>query len=152
MTRETKQFIGIGAGALVLYFGVVSPLLKALGLQKKEETVRLDNEVINPNSFWNPNFWKGQQNAVLMPRVYTETLAQSIYDSVGPFNDCEECVINVFKTLKYQTQCSWLADIFQQRFGEDMLTFLRGGSWPQDRLSDNDVYMISQFIQNLPVK
>lgn len=152
MKNDDKKLLLYAGGGIVAYFAVVSPLLKALGLQKKPETRALDNESVNPNSFWNPSFWKNTAGAIVMQRAYTETLAKNIYDAVGPFNDCEECIIAIFKTLKYQTQCSWLADIFQQLYGQDLLTFLRGGVWPQDRLSDQDVYTITTFIQNLPVK
>jgi hypothetical protein len=73
-----------------------------------------------------------------------------IEDAFGAFNDCEECAIGVFKRCYTQANASFLCWVFVNHYGEDMLTYLRGGWWPQDRLSDADVNQINQYISNLP--
>jgi len=146
-----KQLIIAGAAAGLLYFGVLDPLLKVLGIKKNADTVALDNAASNPDSFWSPLFWKGLRNPIIMTRSSAENIARTIYDAFGVFNDNEEQAVGALKNLKYQAQCSFLADVFFQMYGMDLITFLRGGSWPQDRLSDSDVADINSYISKLPV-
>jgi hypothetical protein len=75
---------------------------------------------------------------------------QQILDSFGAFNDNEEQAIAVFHQLKTKANVSFLAEIFYRMTGQDLLTYLRGGIWPQDRLSDSDVNAINQFLSKLP--
>lgn len=151
--KDNEKIILVGAGAVALvYFGLLNPVLKFLGIKESTETRELETASVSPNSFWNPNFWSLQEGATILRVAVAEQLAKDIWDAFGAFNDCEECVIGVFKTLRFQTQASFLAFTFQRMYGQDLLTFLRGGSWPQDRLSDADVSEINRFINNLPVK
>lgn len=150
--NQDKKILLIGAGAVALvYFGVLNPLLQFLGIKDTAQTRELDSAATAPDSFWNPNFWRSRSNAMLLRVADAERLAKEIWDAFGAFNDCEECVIGVFKSLRFQTQASFLAYTFQRMYGQDLLTFLRGGSWPQDRLSDADVSEINRFINNLPI-
>ena len=152
MDKQTKYFLGIGAGGLLIYFGVLDPLFKALGITKKEETKIVEAELENPLSPWQPNFYKGKSGAPLLTMGVAEQYARTIYDSFGLFDDCEECAIGVFKQLRYQTQLSFLSEVFFKLYQQDLLTFLRGGLWPQDRLSDADVSALNSYLNNLPVK
>jgi len=152
LTKDQKIVLAGAAAVGVLYFGLLNPLFKFLGIKDTAETKNLDLASQNPGSPWNPNFYKSISNAPLMQRVYTESLARSVYDSFGLFDDNEEQAIAVIKSIQFQTQLSWLADIFYQLYNQDLLTFLRGGNWPQDRLSDADVNALNSFILKLPVK
>lgn len=153
MTRDDKQKLLIVAGiAGVVYFGLLNPLLKFLGIKDDETDIALNQAATSPTSFWSPTFWRSQSGAIILKMEAAEQYARDIYNAFGPFNDCEECAIAVFKSLRYQTQCSFLAEVFARLYGQDLLTFLRGGGWPQDRLSDADVKIISDFISKLPVK
>lgn len=152
MDENTKKILLIGAGGAVLYFGILSPLLKMLGLQQKPESADLDRESGDPSSFWSPNFWRTQSNAMILTVADSERMVTGLYDAFGAFDDCEECAIALLKSLRYQTQLSYLAEKFQARYGFDLLSFLRGGLWPKDRLSDFDVFQISEYIKKLPVK
>jgi hypothetical protein len=152
MTKEGRIAL-VGAGAIALvYFGVLDPVLKFLGLKDKKETIELDKAAEDPGSPWNPNFWRKNTPAMILTRAGAEARAKQIYEAFGLFDDYEEQAIAVFKALKYQTQLSFLADVFAQLYNQDMLTFLRGGNWPKDRLSDADVQDINAFILKLPIK
>lgn len=151
--QKNDKIILIGAGAVALvYFGVLNPLFKYLGLKQSEETINLDNEAVNPLSFWSPNFWRTVSGAKILTSAAVENMATDIYNSFGLFNDCEECVISIFKQLNYKTQVSYLSDYFYKKYGFDLLSFLRGGNYPQDRLSDKDVNDINIFLSKLPLK
>lgn len=150
--KQEQKYIVIGAAAIgLVYFGVLDPLLKFLGVKQSADTAALDTAASNPQSMWSPTLWKNTFNAKILTRAAAERLSRDIYDSFGMFNDCEECVISAFKQLSYRTQVSYLADIFYQLYGQDLISFIRGGNYPQDRLSDNDVQSINSFLQKLPL-
>jgi hypothetical protein len=151
-TADVMPFMLIGGG--VLAFSFIEKILQALGLWKDQDEKELDDTAVNPDSWWSPNFWRSKPaNEQWTFAIDTQTAidwAADIWDSFGPFNDCEECAITVFKRCRTQSNASFLSDIFQQRYGQDLLTFLRGGWWPQDRLSDTDVNVINQYVNKLP--
>lgn len=149
---ETKDIIPIFylAGGIV-GFVLIKQILEALGIWKDQDTKDLDNAAGDPNSFWNPNFWKGSQNysyAIDLPTA--QQLVTEIYNAFGAFNDCEECVIGIFRSMRTKANVSFLSYVFQQKYGMDLLKFLRGGIYPQDRLSDTDVAEINRYVKQLP--
>lgn len=151
-TKEILPFILI-AGA-VLGFKLFEQLLQSLGIWKDRDEKALDAAAIDANSFWNPNYWKTKPPNVSYTRPITQSMAfdyaRQINDSFGPFNDCEECVKSVFRQMPSQAAASFVSDAFTQRYGLDLLDFLRGGVWPQDRLSSSDVAEINSYVLSLP--
>jgi len=150
--KDKKTIALVAAGAAVLYFGLLNPVLKALGIKDSGNTTALNSVASNPYSFWSPNFYKLQSGAVILTRASAESIAQKIRDSFGWLSDNADSVKAAFKSLTYQTQVSYLSDVFSQLYGEDLLSYIRGGSWPNDRLSDADVSEIDSFLSKLPVK
>lgn len=152
---ETKNVIPwlLIAGA-ALGFVLLKQLLEALGIWKDPDERRLDDLSKDANSFWNPNFWQtkpaNQTYTAPITLSVAKTYADEIYNSFGAFNDCEECVKAVFKRCRSQATASFIAYAFNQNYGMDLLDFLRGGVWPQDRLSDKDVNEITNYVLTLP--
>jgi hypothetical protein len=149
------KWVTIGAVVIIgaKVFGLAEDLLQFLGLSKSKDSAELDETANDPYSWWSPTFYKsvprGQQ-ALILSAATADSYAKSIYDAFGAFNDNEEQAIGVFKKLKTRSQGSFLAERFAQKYNSDMLKFLRGGSWPQDRLSDEDVNEINNFVNALP--
>lgn len=146
--------IALGVSAFLAY-KLVKKILDFLGVTKSEASQGLDNASTNPNAFWNPNFWQTIKpaNAAYSYAISYDTAAEwakTLYDSFGIFNDNEEQAIGVFKQCRTQANASYLCYVFQHLYGEDCLSFLRGGWWPQDRLSDADVYTINNYVNALP--
>lgn len=163
--RKKKRKGKIGAAALdqsdikmifwlvggVLAFDTIRKILEAFGFWKSADSRQLDAAAADPNSFWNPNYWQQSQNySYAISTAQAQGYAKQIYDAFGMFNDCEECVIAVFRSLRTKANVSFLAYVFQQQYGQDLLSFLRGGLWPQDRLSDEDVAGINSYVNSLP--
>lgn len=151
--EEIKPFLYIGGG--ILAFDSVKRILEGLGFWKSEATKNLDDASTNPNSYWNPNFWRTiKPDAANWTYAIDVTTAQEWINDLraafGAFNDNEDQAIGVLKRCRTQANLSFLADIFNRTYGEDLLTWLRGGWWPQDRLSDADVYTINNYISRLP--
>lgn len=153
MKDPVVKYAAIGLGAIVVLkmFGAIDGILEAVGLKDGKATKDLDQAAADTTSYWSPLFYKSAPaGAWLLTAATAKQYANEIYDAVGAFNDDEDAVIAVFKRLRAQSQVSQLADVFYQLHKADLLTFLRGGSWPQDRLSDADVNKINTYINSLP--
>lgn len=150
--QKVSPTVKIVAGGVLLFF--IYKTLVWFGVLRGGDTISLDNASTNPNSFWSPNFYKTKPDYVqwTAPITYNQAvyLARQIYDAFGWINDNEEQAIAVFKSFRAQSSVSYLADVFAQQYGQDLLTFLRGGNWPQDRLSDADVQNINAYVSRLP--
>lgn len=140
---------------IALYgFGIIDKVLQALGLSDSKDTKDLDNAATDPYSFWSPTFW--QKKPANIPWTYSIDRTQAIQygndiiDAFGFFDDDESAVKSIFRLMRTQANVSYLAYVFQQEEGKDLLSYLRGGIWPKDRLSDSDVNEINQFISQLP--
>jgi hypothetical protein len=121
------------------------------GIIDSQATTDLNNQSTNPQSFWNPTYYKNFSSySYAIDTTTAQQYVQQILDSFGAFNDNEEQAIAVFHQLKTKANVSFLAEIFYRMTGQDLLTYLRGGIWPQDRLSDSDVNAINQFLSKLP--
>jgi len=144
---DMKTVLIGGAVIGVLFFG--NKLLKAIGIFKSEESKAIDEYAASSGNFWSPSWYKTNSNNI-MTRASADVLARTIWDSIGMFNDNEEKVKGVFKSLKSQGQVSYLAEVFFLIYNEDLLTFIRGGYWPYDALSDADVFEITRYLQTLP--
>lgn len=143
--------IGVAVGA---YFFVVSPILTALGVrrtieqQKNIEDATGTGGTKNP---FNPDYWKANPTGVISQNA-ASIYAQSIYDSFGLFGDDEELVISIFRKLQRKADVSRVADMFNQKFGGDMLAFMRVGSpfsglW--GGLSDSDLNRVLKIVNSL---
>ena len=142
--------IGIGI-ALILGFDTIKKIFEGIGFWDSADTKDLDSETVNPLSPWNPAFLNSApSNASVLSAEMADGMLFLIYESFGAFNDDETKVIGIFKTLKTKSQLASLAYYYNKETGGDLLTWLRGGSWPYDRLSDQDVATINAYIKNLP--
>lgn len=149
---ENKDLMTIAlAGGLLLSFDMIKRFFEGIGIWKSAATKNIDSEETNPESAFNPNFYKNYVNyTYAITGQQALDYSTQIYDAFGVFNDCEECVFNVFYALKTKSNVSFLADKFSQKYGQSLLTFLRGGWYPQDRLSDSDLNTILQYVSKLP--
>lgn len=138
------------AGGLI-GLSIIRKILIALGIWEDPKSKKLDQASVDPNSAWSPAYWRRSQNySYTISEAQAKAYAEQIYDAFGMFNDNEEQAIDVFHKMRTKANVSFLADIFSQVYQQDLLTFLRGGVWPQDRLSDSDVTLINDYIANLP--
>lgn len=138
------------AGGLIA-FSVLKKILISLHIWEDPKSQALDQAAIDPSSPWRPDYWRKSQNySYAIDTATAQAYAKEIYDAFGYFDDNEDQAIGVFRRLRTKANLSFLADIFNQLYGQDLLTFLRGGIWPKDRLSDDDVSQINSMIAALP--
>ena len=148
-TKDVYPYLLIG-GVLVAT-GAIKKLLQSVGIMDSTATQNLNALTADPNSFWSPNYYKqfSQFNYSLDKATATK-MCIDIDSAFGYFSDNVSAVDAVFKQLKTKAEVSYLADVFNQISGEDLLTYLRGTSWPTDRLSDAEVNTINSYLQQLP--
>ena len=98
----------------------------------KEINDLLDEWARNPqkNPFA-PSYWKeikAQATGNKVVKLYTNSIARAyaaqVKSSVGTFVDSPEKAVGFVNATEYKSQISYVADIFQQMYGEDMLSYL----------------------------
>ena len=154
--QDDNKILLYGGGLLIVYFGILRPLLEKLGLatsQAEQQVINQQNLPNNKNPF-SPLYWKTIPRAPLITRNATNALAKRIFDAMGYFSDDEAAVFSVFTQLKTKTQVSWLCDIFQQNYKMDLLDFLKRGKGQlaQAGLSDTELQQVINIVNNLPIK
>jgi hypothetical protein len=147
---DVKPYLLIG-GILVVT-GTLKKILTSLGVFTSAATSAVNSQINNPDSYWQPSFWKKYTNfpnGTLTSAKAVQILA-AIDNAFGPVSDDVAAVNAQFHQLTSQAEVSYLADIAMQASGRDLLTYLRGTGWPNDRLSDSEINSIDNYISQLP--
>lgn len=153
-TKDVFPWLLIGGGLLA--FSIIKKVLEWLGIWEGQDSKTLDQEAADPNSPWSPTLWqtlqaKGVNWSYALTYDQAANLVSQLQNAFGAFNDNEDAAKAVFHNFRTQANASFFADVFQRITGDNLLSYLRGGWWPQDRLSDADVYEITQYLKNLKV-
>jgi hypothetical protein len=141
-------------GLVVVYFGytkIVKPLLESVGLSQSEAELEVEKQTSNPQSAWNPNYWR-KGGATIITNENVNNYIEKIWNAPGYFSDDFDAVLGVFKQLKTKSQVSYLADKFNQVKGKDLLNWLQGGgplNWPADRFSAEQVNQLIKYVNGL---
>lgn len=153
-----KPALYIG-GAWLGWKYALSPLLETLGLKDSKAEVdaeKLRQEVENASGskdYWNPNWWnlpvdqfpiKGVKSVQLLTQAAAKDSVNKLWDATGFFNDDEEAIYAVFRSLKYKSQVSFLAYWFNALKGKDLYQWLR------DYLNDKELNVVLQITQKMP--
>lgn len=149
---KAKTILYLGGG--LLGFVLLKQLLETLGVWKSRDTVNLDTASQNPNSFWNPHFWETKPAGINYTNPISlqtaQNYAQIINDSLTWYDDNEDRIKSIFRSLPSQAAASFVSAAFAAFQHKDLLSFLRGGAWPNDGLSDADVNEINNYVNRLP--
>ena len=141
----------IGGGLLA--FTAIKRLLIAGGIAAGPGTQSASQQITDPSSYWKPNYYK-RTGGLLVTRATAERLSRQIHSAFGIFQDDFNAVMAAFSQVKTKAAISFLADVFQQIYKEDLLTFLTngGGLLPWDGLSDNQLKTLLTFTNRLPAR
>ena len=141
----------IVAGTAIFGIIVAKNILKKFGLLGGKGEKKLNDEIQDPNSPWKPLFWK-RQPALILTRATADSFSKTIYDALNWYADDTAKVMAVFSSLKTQSQVSYLAEIFLQKYNLDLLTYLYEGSdtVPWNGLSDDELLKITTLVDRLP--
>lgn len=134
----------------VIAFSVVQKILEKLGLWGGGN---VDHEQEDPESAWKPQYWK--QFTSFTYAITTDQAkyySYKIHNAFTVFQDDWNVILGVFSQMKTKANVSYLADIFNQVYGEDLLGFLTdgGGILPWDGLSKQHMDVLINMVQKLP--
>jgi hypothetical protein len=160
--QDDNKLILYAGGLAILYFGVIRPILKKLGIQQTQEQVEAQQSVNrientpNVNNPFSPVYWKQFQGKKvhLFNNDTTNRFVKRLYDSMGYFSDDESAVFSVFTQMKYKTQVSWISDQFNRTYKLDLFNFLKQGkgALPQAGLNELELQKIIKIVEALPQK
>jgi hypothetical protein len=155
--RENIQFLLITGGALFIAykaFGAFKGIFESLGLSNSAADISVMTTQQDPGSPWSPLYYKTLQrqgkNIMLLTQASADLLAKQIYESTGAFTDNWPPAFGAIKQAKYKTQISFLAERFKAKYNADLITWLPGGMWPQDRFSNDEVNQAIEYVKKLP--
>jgi hypothetical protein len=159
--RNAVPLLILGAGGIVI-FKIVLPLLKGL-----KDTAAGASSLLNPftdseqdikdqaavnatknEDFFDPDYLVQlmKKNQCLTLTTYGQkTYSKIIYDAKGVFNDNEEAIYGVFRTLKCKTQVSSLSKGFFDLYKVDLYGFL------ENVFNLNELGKISEICNKLPI-
>ncbi len=164
MKQDQQRLLITIVGGIVV-FRVLGPLLsgidkifEGLGISQSAAAASLERGKTDPNSFWNAQFWKNLSRRTpgglvkVLPNASVIKLWGDLNKAFGYFNDDEGAAIAAFKSnIRYQSQLSYFSDWVAKNAGTDLLTWLEGGAYPNDRLSAEEIDIITQYVKKLPV-
>lgn len=148
---STTDVLLIGGGLLAVT--AIKRLLIAGGLAAGPGTKSASQEITDPRSYWRPTYYK-RTGGILITKATAERLSRQIHGAFGIFQDDFNAVISAFSQIKTKAGISFLADVFNQLYKEDLLTFLTngGGLLPWDGLSDSQLNTLLTFTNRLPAR
>jgi len=159
-TKEGNELIKIGLitiGVLMVtgkINSIFSSITQGLGISDSADTKDVNSEVQNTASPFNwSQFFKnaGTRPVTLMTLASYTMLKNQLADSFGWFSDDFGSVLDVFKKMNTQSQVAFFAKKFSEDYKTDLLTWLRGSTYPNDRLSDAEVNQIIVYVKKLPL-
>lgn len=160
---EKRTLLYIVGG--VIAFRILGPLLsgidnifEGLGISQSPAAASLDRAKSDPSSFWNAQYWQmiSRRTPGGLVKILTNAAAVKLWADLnkafGYFNDDESAAIAAIKsTIRYQTQLSYFSGWVAKNAGIDLISWLEGGTFPNDRLSAAEIDIITQYVKKLPV-
>lgn len=140
---------GIG---VAIYFLVVKPLLEKTGLKDSAEEKEAEKKLEQQET--KINIWQGVEavkraagkgkNVTLLTYATAVGKADAINDSLNWYNDDEERIYGIFRSLNAQTQVASIVDQYRARHKADLLATL------QDYLSKDEMNQVISIIDQKP--
>ncbi len=147
--RSDVMTIFMVVGGMIA-FNLIRKILEMFGLGGDG---KIKDQQQDPGSPWKPDYYKQFDS-------YTYAITQHdaeggsylIYNAFSVFQDDYNQIMSVFSKMRTKANVSYLADIFQRIYHEDLLTFLSngGGILPWDGLSTSHLNTIIDMVSRLP--
>lgn len=147
---------GVAIYAAFKSFDILDQLLSVFGLGKDKDDKNFDQENADPESPLKPNLYINapkdkKQKAYQTVSAKATNLGQRLFDAFGGLNDDEAAAIGVFKNFSSKIEASCFAYIWEEEWQyPDLLQWLKGDSWPNDRLDTGEISEIIKYLDNLP--
>ena len=133
-TGETAKYIVFGVvGVAVLavaYFGIIKPILNAVGLTSSKEDRETGNiqEDLTEEAVLSPLLYNQNKNKVTITSSKANTSAVNIYEAKWGgswgLSDKEEMAVGAITSAGSLVNVSYIASVFQNLYKKDLYTYL----------------------------
>ena len=151
----------IGGGILLIYFGVIRPIMRKTGLVTTSTTRAIDKLVTDPPEK-NP-FKPGYYDAVrknhptismkIKSSAGLEALWKQFYGGFGYLYDNEVQIEGAFIQMPSKLIVSQFANYVEKKTGKDLITYMKDGinpANPASGLNDAEIQKIMQIVNAKP--
>lgn len=160
---DNKKLIIMGSivilGGVLIYFGVVNPLLRFLQIKdsKEEKKGKKDFEKLSKKQALSPKFYTDNRDKVTISSAAAAKAANKIYK--GKWGGCcfmdlctcddEDSAIAGIKMSGTGVNLSYISKTFNDIYGKDLESYLKGSS-NVDYLEDEHWTTVDNYIEKLP--
>jgi|694.fasta_scaffold56843_9 hypothetical protein len=147
-TGETAKYIVYGVvGVAVLavaYFGIIKPILNAVGLTSSKEDRQTGNiqENLTEEAVLSPLLYNQNKNKVTITSAKANTSAVNIYEAkwggTWGLSDKEEMAVGAITSAGSLVNVSYIASVFQNLYKKDLYTYLESFLENENWRSIND--------------
>lgn len=133
-TGETAKYIVLGVVGIVVlgvaYFGIIKPILNAVGLTSSKDDRQTGNiqENLTEEQVLSPLLYNQNKNKVTITSAKANTSAVNIYEAKwgGTFglSDREEMAVGAITSAGSLVNVSYIASVFQNLYKKDLYTYL----------------------------
>jgi hypothetical protein len=133
-TGDTAKYIVYGVvGVAVLavaYFGIIKPILNAVGLTSSKEDRETGNiqEDLTEEAVLSPLLYNQNKNKVTITSSKANTSAVNIYEAkwggTWGLSDKEEMAVGAITSAGSLVNVSYIASVFQNLYKKDLYTYL----------------------------
>lgn len=126
--EDSSRYLLYGGGLILLYIAG-NKLFQKLGIVKDKEALEADaaNAQLESENYFDPAYYEERKKlyTVLSLSDGGVAYAKKIYNAKGYFNDDEDTVYGVFRSLQSKTQVSLVAKAFFGLYGKDLKNYLQ---------------------------
>lgn len=133
-TGETAKYIVYGVVGIavlaVAYFGIIKPILNAVGLTSSKEDRETGNiqENLTEEAILSPLLYNDNKNKVTITSSKANTSAVNIYEAkwggTWGLSDKEEMAVGAITSAGSLVNVSYIANVFQNLYKRDLYTYL----------------------------
>lgn len=135
-----KTLVIGGVVVLILvinYFGVIKPILNAMGLTKDKDDREgdKDKDKLSRSQVLSPNFYRANRQKISISSATANESAVNIYNAKGYIYDDETLAVGSITRLGSLVNISYVSDVFNRLYGLSLqgylATFLESKNWSQ---------------------
>ena len=133
-TGDTAKYIVYGVVGIavlaVAYFGIIKPILNAVGLTSSKEDRETGNiqEDLTQEAILSPLLYNQNKNKVTITSSKANTSAVNIYEAkwggTWGLSDKEEMAVGAITSAGSLVNVSYIASVFQNLYKKDLYTYL----------------------------
>jgi len=147
-TGDTAKYIVYGVVGIavlaVAYFGIIKPILNAVGLTSSKEDRQTGNiqEDLTEEAVLSPLLYNQNKNKVTITSSKANTSAVNIYEAkwggTWGLSDKEEMAVGAITSAGSLVNVSYIASVFQNLYKKDLYTYLESFLENENWRSIND--------------